>query len=254
MSTEAPTLTGAKQRRERERERARQVIVAAAGDLGRTEGWDAVTMRRLADKIEYSSNFAYRYFSGRDDILLAVVRDGFGRLRDAMAAAASADTAAVTAPGRTQAHAALAAVHAYIDFALAEPELYQLMYGLGGARVATADTFVDGQAVGDVLIDLLTDAGETTRQPRAQMWQPCRMISRFAVGLPMDVTQLRAMAETAITTCSPRPRHPRPSAHATTPEVRLTTSSPSSPHRAPQPPHHGTDLSAPCFSPPPTSQ
>jgi AcrR family transcriptional regulator len=201
MSTEAPTSSGAKQRRERERETARRVIVAAAGDLGRTEGWDAVTMRRLADKIEYSSNFAYRYFSGRDDILLAVVRDGFGRLRDAMTAAASADTAAVRAPGRKQANAALAAVHAYIDFALAEPELYQLMYGLGGVRVATADTFVDGQAVGDVLIDLLADAGDTNAVNHVlQMWATVHgLIALLAVGrLDVDVTQLRTMAETAI--------------------------------------------------------
>ena len=33
------TVTVAQQRRERDRETARQVIVAAAGDLGRTEGW-----------------------------------------------------------------------------------------------------------------------------------------------------------------------------------------------------------------------
>jgi AcrR family transcriptional regulator len=199
MSPEAPTLTVAQQRREREREAARHVIVAAARDLGRTEGWDAVTMRRLADKIEYSSNFAYRYFGGRDDILLAVVRDGFARLRDTMTAAVD------TLPGGREqpnpADAVLAAAHAYIDFALAEPELYQLMYGLGGVRVATADTFVDGQAVGDVLIDLLTEAGDTNAIDHVlQMWATVHgLIALLAVGrLDVDIAQLRALADSAI--------------------------------------------------------
>jgi AcrR family transcriptional regulator len=83
----SPVPARARQRRERERVAARASILSAARDLARREGWDAVTMRRLADEIEYSANFAYRYFSGRDDILLALVRDGFAQLRESMAAA-----------------------------------------------------------------------------------------------------------------------------------------------------------------------
>jgi hypothetical protein len=44
--------------------------------------WD-----RLADEIKYSASFAYRYFTGRDDILLALVREGFAWLRGAVATA-----------------------------------------------------------------------------------------------------------------------------------------------------------------------
>jgi AcrR family transcriptional regulator len=176
------------------------MIVAAARELGRTEGWDAVTMRRLADEIEYSSNFAYRYFTGRDDILLAVVRDGFARLRDAMAAAA--ESAATPAPKHADpAGAVHRAANAYIDFALAEPELYQLMYGLGGVRVPTADTFVDGQAIGDLLIGMLTDAGDTDAVNHVlQMWATVHgLIALLAVGrLEGDVSHLRSLADTAI--------------------------------------------------------
>ena len=85
-----PEPTLAQRRRDRERAAARESILSAALDVARRDGWDAVTMRRLADEIEYSANFAYRYFSGRDDILLALVRSGFARLYDAMAAAAAA--------------------------------------------------------------------------------------------------------------------------------------------------------------------
>jgi AcrR family transcriptional regulator len=128
------------------------LILAAARDLARSEGWDAVTPRRLAERIDYSANFAYRYFAGRDDILLALVRDGFARLRDVMVAASNqpAPGPASRAPVPAEA-AARQAGHAYLDFALAEPDLYQLMYGLGGVRVPAACAWNEGQAVGDVL-------------------------------------------------------------------------------------------------------
>jgi AcrR family transcriptional regulator len=103
--------------------------------VARRDGWDAVTMRRLADEIEYSANFAYRYFTGRDDILHTLVKDGFARLRDTMT---TASTPATGAPS-TGADAVRRAGHAYLDFALADPDLYQLMYGLGGVRVPATD-------------------------------------------------------------------------------------------------------------------
>jgi AcrR family transcriptional regulator len=200
MSADTSALTGPQQRRERERSTARATIVAAARDLGRAEGWDAVTMRRLAEKIEYSSNFAYRYFTGRDDILLAVVRDGFARLRDAMAAAANTEAALGDGSGSTAAAVRLAA-HAYLDFALAEPELYQIMYGLGGVRVPTADTFSDGEAVGDVLVTLLADGGDHQAFEHVlQLWATAHgLIALLAVGrLDVDVVQLRRLADAAL--------------------------------------------------------
>lgn len=48
------------------------------------------------------------------------------------------------------------AARAYIEFALDQPETYQLMDGLGGVRVAAADAWIEGQAIGDTLADHLT--------------------------------------------------------------------------------------------------
>jgi AcrR family transcriptional regulator len=193
------------QRRERERAAARATILAAALDLARTEGWEAVTMRRLADRIEYSANFAYRYFTGRDDILLALVRDGFTRLRQAMATAA-----ATTAPGARGDDVPTAfrrAAHAYLDFALREPDLYQVMYGLGGVRVPTADTMVEGQAVGDVLTALLTsrdddaaDDAEGAAGHVLRLWATAHgLIALLAVGrVDVDPARLHALLGAAV--------------------------------------------------------
>jgi AcrR family transcriptional regulator len=206
-------LTRAQQRRQRERAAARELILAAARDLARSEGWDAVTMRRLAERIDYSANFAYRYFAGRDDILLALVRDGFARLRDVMVAASNqpAPGPASGAPVPAEA-AARQAGHAYLDFALAEPDLYQLMYGLGGVRVPAACTWNEGQAVGDVLTSLLAAAGD--RQPEQhvlQLWATAHgLIALRVVGrVGVDSAGLHTLLDDALTDCLTRALRPR---------------------------------------------
>ncbi len=177
-------------RRERERADARASIMAAARDLARQDGWEAVTMRRLAERIDYSANFAYRYFAGRDDILLALVRDGFARLRDSMAVAAGSQ---VGAPDAVR-HAA----HAYLDFALAEVDLYQVMYGLGGVHVPAADTFAEGQAVGDLLTGLLTGAGDADADQHVlRLWATAHgLLALLGVGrVELDATHLHAVLD-----------------------------------------------------------
>jgi AcrR family transcriptional regulator len=204
-------LTPAQRRRDRERAAARESILSAALDVARRDGWDAVTMRRLADEIEYSANFAYRYFTGRDDILLALVREGFARLRDAMATAGEHESeparGSTTGATSTAAKAVRRAGHAYLDFALTNPELYQLMYGLGGVRVPATDAWDEGQAVGDVLTSLLATAGDThPEQHVLQLWATAHgLIALQVVGrVDVDVDGLHALFDDALTDCLTR--------------------------------------------------
>ena len=205
---DAPVPTPAQRRRDRERATAREKILSAALDVARRDGWDAVTMRRLADEIEYSANFAYRYFTGRDDILHTLVREGFARLRDAMATAGQqAASASAGQAASTEAAAVRRAGHAYLDFALAEPDLYQLMYSLGGVRVPATDTWNEGQAVGDVLTGLLAAAGD--QQPGQhvlQLWATAHgLIALQVVGrVDVDPAALHALLDDALTDCLTR--------------------------------------------------
>ncbi|MFS8202215.1 TetR/AcrR family transcriptional regulator [Streptomyces sp. CWNU-52B] len=204
-----PEPTPAQRRRERERAAARESILSAALDVARRDGWDAVTMRRLADEIEYSANFAYRYFPGRDEILLALVREGFARLRDSMATAATpaSGTSGTSGISDSAAAAVRRAGHAYLDFALTEPDLYQLMYGLGGVRVPATDAWDEGQAVGDLLIGLIAGAGGTEPERHVlRLWATAhglialRVVGRVGVG----ADGLHALFEDALTDCLTR--------------------------------------------------
>src|SRR5919108_2958250 len=67
-------------RRERERAQRERMIVRAARELAEAEGWEAVTTRRLAERVEYSQPVLYSHFNGKDAIVSAVALDGFTEL------------------------------------------------------------------------------------------------------------------------------------------------------------------------------
>src|SRR5882672_8595167 len=76
-----------KERHERDRQRIQQAILDAARDLFIAEGYQHVSMRKIADRIEYSPAAIYSYFPGKDDIFFALAAEGFRILADGVLAA-----------------------------------------------------------------------------------------------------------------------------------------------------------------------
>ena len=83
---------GTAERKVRERAEREHRIVAAARAIAEREGWDAVTIRRLAGEIEYSQPVLYSHFENRDAIVAAVAVEGFRELAVALREAASGPT------------------------------------------------------------------------------------------------------------------------------------------------------------------
>src|SRR5437763_6912307 len=119
---------GIKQRRESERQEIRQEmrqsILSAARQIAAEEGWQAVTTRKVAERIEYSKPSIYEYFENKEAMLLALLRSGYQQLVTVMQeAVASTDDPEARL---------LAMTEAYWHFAFRSPELYQVMHGLAG--------------------------------------------------------------------------------------------------------------------------
>lgn len=68
---------GIKERQDRERQAVREAILDAARDLFVTEGYRHVSIRKIAERIEYSPAAIYSYFPGKDDIFFALAEEGF---------------------------------------------------------------------------------------------------------------------------------------------------------------------------------
>ncbi|WP_340384045.1 TetR/AcrR family transcriptional regulator [Streptomyces sp. SS7] len=122
-----------KERKERERANRERLIVTTARELAEQQGWDAVTTRRLAERIEYSQPVLYSHFRGKREIIGAVALEGASEL----AVALRASTAA--ADGPRERVAALA--RAYLDYAERNPAVYDALFQLdGGLAYAREDT------------------------------------------------------------------------------------------------------------------
>ncbi|MEU4729011.1 TetR/AcrR family transcriptional regulator [Streptomyces sp. NPDC023588] len=122
-----------KERKERDRAERERLIVATARELAEQQGWDAVTTRRLAERIEYSQPVLYSHFRGKREIIGAVALEGAVELAAAVRAAAS------TANSPRERVVALA--RAYLGFAEHNPAVYDALFQLdGGLAYAQEDT------------------------------------------------------------------------------------------------------------------
>jgi AcrR family transcriptional regulator len=74
---------GLKERHEREREAVSRAILDAARELFVAEGYPNVSLRKIAERIEYSPAAIYGYFGSKDDIFFALAEEGFHLLSGA---------------------------------------------------------------------------------------------------------------------------------------------------------------------------
>jgi AcrR family transcriptional regulator len=139
---------GIAERKGRERAEREHRIVAAARVIAEREGWDAVTIRRLADEIEYSQPVLYSHFENRDAIVAAVAVEGFQEITVALREAAS---------GSTGRNALKNVAMAYLAFALRHPALYEAMFVLPtDLRFAEAGTRPELRAGFEALAAVVT--------------------------------------------------------------------------------------------------
>jgi len=110
---------GTKERREREKEEIRQKILDAARELFVQEGYDAVSMRKIAEKIEYSPTAIYLHFKDKRSVLIALCDTDFLRLARELQKIGRVEDPVerLRQSGR-----------AYIRFALEHPNHYRWMF------------------------------------------------------------------------------------------------------------------------------
>jgi AcrR family transcriptional regulator len=105
-------------------------------------------MRRIAQRIEYSPTTIYLYFKNKEDILYHLCVEALERQLDFVNAAADEDSPVVRLR---------AAMRAYIDFALCEPDRYKIIYMADISQyVSMADILKEGSAA-NRLCELMRD-------------------------------------------------------------------------------------------------
>ena len=152
---------GINERKTRQKQALRERILDAARRIVVREGFAALSMRKIADAIEYSPATLYLYFASRDEIARALCTEGYAQLL-----ATFGPLAKIADP----AERLKAMAHAYVGFGVAHPQTYRLIFmedptymgaALGAAPEAAqgsgsgpdkgADKHPDGQPAASVI-------------------------------------------------------------------------------------------------------
>lgn len=166
---------GIKERRERQRATLRSGILNAAREIASAEGWQAVTIRRIAALVEYSPPVIYEYFDSKEDLLLELVRMGYAGQLEAVEAAAGASDGPQ--------EALLGMGRAWLRFALDSPDLYQAMYGLGGVSFPVTELRKEGEKIAAVMAKAIVDLMEEHGKEAADVWGKVTLLWATAHGL-----------------------------------------------------------------------
>lgn len=129
------------------KEETRINILDASLQIVKEEGWQALSMRKIADVIEYTAPIIYEYFANKDAIILELTRKGFLILARDMEAAKEGH--------HLPAKQLEAMWLAYWNFAFAEKELYQVMFGVNTNCCELAKIIPESEVPYDLITEVI---------------------------------------------------------------------------------------------------
>ncbi len=155
------------ERRQRTREQTRAGIIQTAKDIARREGWQAVSIRKIADAIEYSAPVVYDYFESKDRLLDEIRNEGFRYLRTEYERLVKL----YRDPEKLLYEISLV----QWQFATRQSELYQVMYNLDGANCQISlDESEEIKAVDDIvcriIFSFIPKSAEAIRRLYFEWW------------------------------------------------------------------------------------
>jgi AcrR family transcriptional regulator len=121
-------------RKIREKETVKNSILEAAKKIAEKEGWHAVTIRKIAEAIEYTPPIVYEHFENKEDLIRELILSGFRKLKIGF------DEISKFEKDPKKLLKKLSLLH--WDFAFENKELYQLMFSL--ERPAPNEEVIEG--------------------------------------------------------------------------------------------------------------
>src|SRR5580658_6134813 len=122
---------GTTERREREKQELRTKILDAAREMFAAEGYEAVTMRKIAERIEYSATAIYAHFKDKNALIRELCETDFIAFAQRFVAFLQVDD-----PVERLRRAGVA----YVDFAIDNPQHYRLMFMTARPTIQDEDT------------------------------------------------------------------------------------------------------------------
>lgn len=150
---------GISERRLKEKEKVRAAILATAWQMVKEEGWQSLSLRKIADAIDYSVPVIYDHFENKEAILVEFGNVGLRLLTKKIKWAKEKYSDPVDQ--------LKAMAGAYWNFALKNKEYYQLMYGVGMARCEGEKCLDDKEGFDYFIMGSITAAISKSKQAAA---------------------------------------------------------------------------------------
>lgn len=141
---------GIKERREKEKEQLKELILKEATKMFLDEGFDKISMRKIADRIDYSVGTLYLYFKNKNELFYEVQAVAFGHFLNYMRPLLDIidPVERLMRIGET-----------YIFFALNNKEYYDLMFMMKAPmeHVEESEGWKRGQRSFEILVQTVED-------------------------------------------------------------------------------------------------
>lgn len=134
-------------------------ILEAAWQLVLQDGWQALSIRKIAEAIEYSVPVIYDHFANKEAILLELTKQGFQKLN---AELIKAREGAVSTERQIEAMA-----YAYWKFAFENEAYYQVMYGLGIPSCETVNQIRELSTFSELILEPVRELIARGKNPEA---------------------------------------------------------------------------------------
>jgi len=141
-----------KERVLRLKEETRSKILDVSLQIVKEDGWQALSIRKIADAIDYSVPVVYDYFENKEAILFEISMNGFRLLKQKLEG--------VVKKCHEPEEQLKALANAYWNFAFKNKEYYQLMYGLGMPCCGAGKMKPEVNAFNDLVYDVILEAIE----------------------------------------------------------------------------------------------
>ncbi|QJD80661.1 TetR/AcrR family transcriptional regulator [Spirosoma rhododendri] len=176
------------ERKPRAHEQVRAGIITTARKIARQEGWQAVSIRKIADAIEYSAPVVYEYFDGKDVLFSAIREEGFDYLHEQYHRIMKL----YRDPEKRLYEISLI----QWEFGRRQPELYQVMYNLEGAYCSIPGHQSEKlQAISDTVCEIIfafiPKAKESIRRLYFEWWA----LSHGMISLAMTMQDSQLMEQ-----------------------------------------------------------
>jgi len=153
---------GIAERKLRQKEEFKASILEAAWLQVLADGWQSLSIRKIADAIEYSIPVIYSHFENKEAILLEFTKEGFQKLADQLQAVKEQ---------YSDPSAQLEAIaNSYWDFAFEHKEYYQLMFGLGIPACEMVNQIAEMKVMTTIMISTIKEAIEGSENPEADYY------------------------------------------------------------------------------------